>query len=459
MGITIVQKSNLARPRPQARKALVLAGGAISGGAFKVGGLLALNRFLSNFKVTDCDMYVGISAGAFLAAPLSAGVHPNELIAAIRGSEGRLSKFAYSHFYTPNFREFVTRPARLLRDIATAGPQVPLALLRSIPRRRHELQRRGRRFLDEPNMETAERLFEPILDDLAKGPFKDTGGYLPSGLFSNDRIEAYIRGNMDRLNLPNDFRKLKLLTGRSLYIVATNLNTAQRVVFGHDEDHSVTVSEAVQASSAIPGFFKPAHLGPPGREQDYMDAAVRKTANISTAVQHGAQLIICYNPFRPFVNYHHRPGSSHRRSLSDLGIGAVLNQAFRTMLHSRLRLGIEKLRLDETFRGDCILIEPAETDARFFNINPLAFWRRAEAAAHGYQSVKSSLEKHYVQLKEVLAAYGIEVDLAGMEGEFQAIVEASGASAKLDVMEDSASPVSGPGASAAAGLRLVAGGG
>ena len=447
MGITIVQKSNLARPRPDARKALVLAGGAISGGAFKVGGLLALNRFLRNFKVTDCDMYVGISAGAFLAAPLSAGVHPNELIAAIRGSEGRLSKFSYLDFYSPNVREMITRPTRLVRDLSVAVPQVPLHLLRTLPRRRAELAERGRRFLDEPNLETAELLFEPIFDDLARGPFKDAGGYLPSGLFDNRRIERYIRGNMERLNLPNDFRKLKLLTGKSLYIVATNLNTAQGVVFGHDEDHSVKVSEAVQASSAIPGFFRPAEIGPPGREQCYMDAAVRKTANISTAVRHNAQLIICYNPFRPFVNYHHRPGTSNRRSLADMGIGAVLNQAFRTMLHSRLRLGIEKLRLDENFRGDCILIEPAETDARFFNISPLAFWRRAEAAAHGYQSVKTSLEKHYEPLKEILGAYGIEVDLAGMEGEFKAITEAHGASAKLDVMEESRSPRSG--------LRLV----
>ena len=51
MSITFVQKSDLSKPRPKARTALVLAGGAISGGAFKVGGLLALSLLYAVFRV------------------------------------------------------------------------------------------------------------------------------------------------------------------------------------------------------------------------------------------------------------------------------------------------------------------------------------------------------------------------------------------------------------------------
>ena len=69
MGITFVEKGDRGRPRPHAKVALVLAGGAISGGAFKIGGLIALNTLLANRSVTDLDINVGISAGAFLAAP------------------------------------------------------------------------------------------------------------------------------------------------------------------------------------------------------------------------------------------------------------------------------------------------------------------------------------------------------------------------------------------------------
>ena len=46
----------------------------ITGGAFKLGGLKALDDFLVNRKTTDFDTYVGLSAGAVLAAPLAGGV-------------------------------------------------------------------------------------------------------------------------------------------------------------------------------------------------------------------------------------------------------------------------------------------------------------------------------------------------------------------------------------------------
>ncbi len=415
MGITIIQKSDLSRPKPDARRALVLAGGAISGGAFKVGGLLALDRFTSNLSVTDFDMYLGISAGAFLAAPLSAGLGPRELYGALQGRSERVTMFTPAHFYLPNYREFATRPARFARDMTTYGPRLTWKLAQLVFRSHRELRQRARHFLDDPNLQTAEALVEPFILEVTRRPWGQRGGYLPSGIFDNRRIADYIRHNLERNGLPNNFRQHKLHTGKSLYIGATNLNTAQGVVFGHDEDTSVTISEAVQASTAIPGYFKPARVGPPGREQDYCDAAIRKTANISTAVRHGAQLIVCYNPFRPFVNNLHRLGGAGRLSLADMGMGVVLNQAFRTLLHSRLRLGLEKLRADESFRGDIILIEPAEADARFFNMNPLAFWKRQEAAEHGYESVKASLLKHYPTLKRIFKAYGITVDLNNLE--------------------------------------------
>ena len=451
MSLTIVQKSNLSIQQPESKKALVLAGGAISGGAFKVGGLLALNRFLRNFSVNDFDMYVGISAGAFLAAPLSTGVAPWELVQAIRGNEGRISKFSYMDFYYPNWREFITRPAKLARNSAMVGPAIAIALGQLVPRRHRQLRELAQEFLKNPGLESASALTEPLFNEMARSPLFKPGGYLPSGVFDNSPIEAYVRRNLEKNGFPNDFRKLKLQTGKSLYIVATNVNTAQRVVFGHDENQSASISEAVQASTAIPGFFKPARVGPEGMQQDFMDAAVRKTANISSAVRHGAQLIICYNPFRPFMNYHYRPGSSGELSLADMGMGVVLNQAFRTMLHSRLRIGIEKLRLNDKFKGDCILIEPAETDSRFFAMNPLAFWKRPEAAAHGYRSVKTSVVKNFETLKPILAAHGITCDLEGMEDEFAAIRKAKSASAKLDVMQADKGKHAG-------GLRLVSGG-
>ncbi len=448
MGITIVQKSDLSRVHSGAKTALVLAGGAISGGAFKLGGLAALDRYLGNVGVNDFDMYMGISAGAFLAAPIAAGIDPDELVEAFIGEPTRMPRFRMWDFYYPNYSEMWSRPAAFLKDMALMGPRAAGRLLQALPRRMPQLLTRARDFISDPGLDTAEALIEPIMQSLSDGDAR-TYAWLPSGLFDNRRIEAYVRQGLERNGLPNDFRQLKLKRGKSLYISATNINTAQGAVFGHDEDHSVTISEAVQASTAIPGFFRPARIGPPGREQDYVDAAVRKTANISVPVRHGAQLIVCYNPFRPFVNYRHRLVSDDRSSIADLGMAVILNQAFRTLLHSRLRLGIEKLKLDERFRGDVILIEPTETDSRFFSMNPVAFWERRGAAEHGFESVKLSLSRHHDALRAILAAYGIKVDL-GAIGDVLRRGRAEGA------------PPTGAGARAPEArkprLRLVAGG-
>ena len=85
MGLTIVHKSDLAARKRNPRIALVLAGGAVTGGAYKLGGLKALDDFLVNRKTTDFDIYVGLSAGAFLAAPLAGGVTPPEMLRSLEG--------------------------------------------------------------------------------------------------------------------------------------------------------------------------------------------------------------------------------------------------------------------------------------------------------------------------------------------------------------------------------------
>ena len=51
MTITIIQKSNLEIRKTNPKIALVLAGGAVTGGTYKLGGLKALNDYFSNRKI------------------------------------------------------------------------------------------------------------------------------------------------------------------------------------------------------------------------------------------------------------------------------------------------------------------------------------------------------------------------------------------------------------------------
>jgi predicted acylesterase/phospholipase RssA len=415
MGITIVQKSDISKRKRNPKIALVLAGGAVSGGAFKVGGLKALNDFLVNRKVNEFDIYIGLSAGAFLAAPLAGGVSPEEMLKSLDGTSSKFSQLSPADFYYPNLGEWFGRPIRMWLKLAMFLPGVFYDFLRSLPTFPREAYTALRAYSKDPSYTNFEIMGKELLKIIS--PRRQPPSFFeafPSGVFDNSSLERYLRANMAANGIPNGFADLYKERKKELFIAAMNLDTAERVIFGHNEMSDLTISEAVQASTALPGFYKPARI----QGVDYVDGGVRHTANIDIAIDHGADLIICYNPFRPFHNRidierRERNGRveyspTKGKYLSSRGMRSVLNQVFRTLLHSRLQIGIHKYVDDVKFKGDIILIEPQEQDLRFFEINPLAFWDRATAAERGFESVQRSIAKKYPQIRAILSSYGLE---------------------------------------------------
>ena len=130
---------------------------------------------------------------------------------------------------------------------------------------------------------------------------------------------------------------------------------------------------------------------------------MRRTANIDVAIEHGADLVICYNPFRPFSNRVRRAFDRTTRQvytydgppMADGGVLSVLNQVFRTLLHSRLQYGLRQYQDDPNFQGDIIVIEPKETDVHFFQLNALATGSACAPRRSGYVSVTESIEQNY----------------------------------------------------------------
>jgi NTE family protein len=411
VGLTLIRKSTAkSRPRnPQV--ALVLAGGAVSGGAFKVGGLKALDDYLVGRRIVDLDMYLGLSAGAMLAVPLASGIGPDEMIKVLEGTSSRFDQLTPMHFYNPNLREFAERPARFLYDAFSYFPGLVSDLVRVLPDLPEHLAPVAKAFLARPSYTRAEEFAMELMEKVS--PSREIPmftNHIPAGLFDNVSLERWLAQNLTRIRMPNDFREFEAHRSRRLYVTACALDTAERVIFGADEKHDVSISQAVQASTALPIFYKPARVD----GVDYVDGGIRNTANIDVAIDKGADLVICYNPFRPFLNRTDAERTtkffSAGRTLADRGLKMVINQVFRTLLHSRLRIALQRYISDDAFQGDIVLLEPREHDSEFFDINPMAFWKRADAIREGFESVRGTIDHHFDELEQVLAPYGLHMD-------------------------------------------------
>ncbi|MEM7413274.1 MAG: patatin-like phospholipase family protein [Myxococcota bacterium] len=417
MGLTLIRKSEGKRLPRQPKVALVLAGGAVTGGAFKVGGLKALNDFLVERKITDLDVYVGISAGAILGSSLAAGVSPDEMVRVLDGTSSRLDQLRPIDFYQPNVSEWLTRPAKYSYDLAAYLPSISVEFARGLPGLPSALKGPLRDFARKPNYTSAEAIALHLFQHIApKREVPSLTNHIPGGLFDNASLERWLRRSLEKIKIPNDFRAFVRKTGKQLYVTACDLDTAERVIFGADENSELTISQAVQASSALPIFYKPARLN----GVDYVDGGVRHTANIDVAIEKGADLIICYNPFRPFLNRiddeeEDSQSFAEGRYLADRGLKAIINQVFRTLLHSRLKLGVQRYLADDRFQGDIVLLEPRENDADYFSTNPMAVWRRATAVQQGFESVRSTIEQNYDQLEAVFGRYGLGLDRAAAQ--------------------------------------------
>jgi NTE family protein len=406
-GITILGKHDPKRRAGRAsRIALVLAGGAITGGAFKAGGLRALDEILrrraaTRFRLTDFDLFIGLSAGSVLASALAAGIEADELFRITLGESARFSPMRPIDFMRPNVREpaervalFVSKTAEILASYVS-GLEDP---------------RTGVPF-------TAKQTARKLASVAAR--------LVPTGLFDPNGVRDYLRRQIAELGLPDDFRELERIRGKSLYVTSVDMNTGTQVVFGPGEHYAgVRVSDAVSASCGLPIWYRTVRVkNPRYREHgerrwlDLADGGVVRTANVGVAIRRGADLVIVYNPFTP-IRY-----TAPDRSLYEHGAYALSSQLFRTVLGSRLDIGKDKIMLDPSVNADVVYIEPRSEDLDFFMMNPLNFWSKRRAAQHGYDSVAGALGENIDPLREVFARHGI--DLADEDVRISTSVEAA----------------------------------
>jgi NTE family protein len=371
------RRSGRSRRRRRSRTALVLGGGGFTGGVYEIGALRALDLLSVNRTVNQFDVYVGTSAGSFVAALAVNGITPEEMMRVVGGQ-------------TPTpFRDV---------DVGTLlRPNVGEALQKAtvLPFR---LVRLARNLAAQ-----AGRLHQLTAMDIVLG----LAEVLPSGLYSGSGIESYVRQVLSHPERTDDFR----LIGSELYLTATDLDTCERVVFGREGWDDVPISTAVRASTALPMVYRPVSVK--GRE--LVDGGIVSTTNVDIAVDAGAKLIVVVNPLVPYVNDFTEQvptlrGSRPRR-ISDMGFPQIGYQTFKLLAHQRLH---ELARhWEERYPGvDIVLIEPGPTDELMFNTSVMNFTSRVEIARHGFESVTLKLAEDYDGFKEICARHGIEISAA-----------------------------------------------
>lgn len=351
------------------KTALVLAGGGVTGVVYEMGVLQALSQFLGDdFSIFDFDMIVGLSAGSIVGSFLANGVTPAEMLAALHERpDATITPFPKWDVFRPNFGEFIQRAATL-----------PVTLLSNAAKKLRRMTFGGNPYIS---------LFDEIL---------------PSAIFTNHKVEQYLRENLHQAGRTNDFRRLR----KALYVVATELDTGERTVFGDTGHDHVPISKAVQASSAIPLFYKPVRIG----RREYVDGAIRKTLHIDIAIKKGAELIICVNPVVPIYNDVEREAvplfEGKGRYLSEKGFGYVWWQMLRLLLHSRIPLGFERYKRMYP-NVDIVLIEPRMDDYKMFFHNIMDYEARIPIATHGYETAFQQLSEKFPELQPAFERHGV----------------------------------------------------
>ena len=344
-----------------------VAGGGPFGAIYEIGALMALQEALEGVEFHELDVYVGVSAGSFLAAALANGIPISDIYGIFIDGEGGEGALTPEVFMRPAFREYLER-----------ARTVPPIFARS--------------------------LWQYLRRPLSRGAlesFAALGRAIPTGVFDNGTIHRYLHAVFTQPGRTDDFRSLK----HSLYLVATDLDSGESVSFGRPGHAHVPISQAVQASAALPGLFPPVEID--GRF--FVDGALKKTLHASEALDDGAKLVICVNPLVPYdAGLAAEKGKGRHRRLVDGGLPVVLSQTFRAIIHSRMAVGISKYR--GLYRdADVVLFEPDADDSEIIFTNIFSYATRTRLCEHAYQRTRRDLLRRRHELEPAFARHGVRL--------------------------------------------------
>lgn len=349
--------------------AIALAGGGPLGAFYEIGALHALSEAIEGRELTDFDVYVGVSSGSLVAAGLANGFDTTTLVKIYITDESTLLPFSPGTLLHPAFGEYARRVAQI--------PGVLADIARQYAR-------------------------DPLASGWPAG-LNALGRIVPTAVFDNEPLRQHLHSLFNMEGHTDDFRKLRA----RLYVVATNLNTGESVHFGGPGHDTIEISRALLASCALPGLYRAVEID----GQHYVDGALVRTMHASLALEEGCDLVICINPLVPFDASHpsHRPSHRHA-NLANEGLPVVLGQTFRSLIYSRMKVGMATY--GARFPGaDTLLLEPDRHDERLFFANVFRYSERQRLADHAYQRTRRDLLAQADALAPVLERRGLRLNL------------------------------------------------
>jgi NTE family protein len=327
------------------RIGLVLGAGGVVGASWLMGALEALETE-TGWQPRDAQYIVGTSAGAVIGSLVAAGIPP-AFMAAYTGGRP-LEEFPGLEGLS-ELGELIEREAEAAEDIARRESGAEYRLHRGWPGLGPGSWRLALATLRNPTRHP---------------PLAVLSGWLPRGLISTEPIKRIIErfvpaGWPDHPNL---------------WIVGCDYATGRRVVFGREDAPAAPLADAVSASCAIPGFYRPVQIG--GRT--YVDGGVCSTSNLDLVADRNLDLVVCLNPassLAPFV----------ARSPADYFAGAMRVGAGR-----RLRYEARKV---EALGSDLLLVQPSARDLEAMGPNLMARGRQARVIDQARVSTSEALRR------------------------------------------------------------------
>lgn len=300
---------------------LVLGAGGVAGGAWLTGALAAIATE-TGWDPGSADRIVGTSAGSVLGAFTAAGLPPWFMVAHSKGEtfEGVTGPDGRPAAEADRSGGAVFRPHRGLPSIGPGSWRLALSTL--VRPTRHT-------------------------------PLELTVGWLPRGMVSTEPLKDIVRRTV-----PGGW-----VDHPGFWAVACDYATGRRVAFGRPGAPDAELGDAVAASCAIPGFYRPVDIG--GRR--YVDGGVRSPSNLDLVAGLGLDLVICLNP----TSTRHGGGSGIM-GVNPLDRVMGLNRAA-----SGRRLGSEAKRV---LGGgtEVVLIQPTSHDLAVIGRNLMSGRRRNE---------------------------------------------------------------------------------